>query len=103
MIRALKDKDKNAYKLFRNLYKRVEIAFLFFIPFFEIQHPHCGPIKKYLYNNENSPKGFSFKQSLYYLQDSKKHDIAVNPYYAQQYITEEEFVTNYIYILRNLI
>ncbi|MED0906758.1 sulfotransferase family 2 domain-containing protein [Bacillus nitratireducens] len=99
VIRALKDKDKNAYKLVRNPYKRVVSAFLFFIPFFEIQHPHWGPIKKYLYNNENSPKGFSFKQFLYYLQDSKKRDIAVNPHYAQQYIPgEEEFVTNYIYL-----
>ncbi|HHL0974610.1 TPA: sulfotransferase family 2 domain-containing protein [Bacillus cereus] len=99
LINTLQNKQTNAYKLVRDPYKRAISAFLFFIPFFEIQHPHWNPIKRYLYNNENSPKGFSFKQFLYYLQYNKEIDIAVDPHYAQQYVPgEEEFVTNYIYL-----
>ncbi|MGQ4706058.1 sulfotransferase family 2 domain-containing protein [Bacillus thuringiensis] len=99
LISALQTKQKNTYKLVRNPYKRAVSSFIFFIPFFEIQHPHWRPIKKFLYKNENGDKGFSFKQFLYYLLHNKETNIDVDPHYAQQYIPgEEQFVTNYIYL-----
>ena len=54
---------------------------------------------KVLYQDENSSKGLSFKQFLYYLfiNDAQGNDI--NPHFTQQYIAgEEEYVTNYIYL-----
>ena len=64
-----------------------------------IENPEWKPIRKFLYQDENSSKGLSFKQFLYYLfiNDAQGNDI--NPHFTQQYIAgEEEYVTNYIYL-----
>ena len=54
---------------------------------------------KVLYQDENSTKGISFKQFLYYLFIKGAHASDINPHFTQQYIAgEEEYVTNYIYL-----
>lgn len=99
LITALQHKQKDTFKLVRNPYKRAVSSFIFYIPFLGIQNPIWNPMRKFLYNNENSHKGFSFKQFLYYLQHCKKNNLPVDPHFDQQYILgEEQFVTNYIYL-----
>ena len=96
---ALREKQKETFKLVRNPYRRAVSSFVSLIAPPYIENPEWKPIRKFLYQDENSSKGLSFKQFLYYLfiNDAQGNDI--NPHFTQQYIAgEEEYVTNYIYL-----
>lgn len=99
LIKALQTNQKKTYKLVRNPYYRAVSSFVAQIGPPEYQLPQWKPIKQFLYNNENSVKGFSFKQYLYYIQHVKKQQAYLDPHIDQQYIPgEEQCVTNYIYL-----
>ncbi|GAB6507515.1 sulfotransferase family 2 domain-containing protein [Bacillus paranthracis] len=96
---ALREKQKETFKLVRNPYRRAVSSFVFLIAPPYIENPEWKPIRKFLYQDENSSKGLSFKQFLYYLfiNDAQGNDM--NPHFTQQYIAGEgEYVTNYIYL-----
>lgn len=96
---ALREKQKETFKLVRNPYRRAVSSFVSLIGPPYMENPEWKPIRKFLYQDENSPKGISFKQFLYYLFMKGAHASDINPHFTQQYIAgEEEYVTNYIYL-----
>ncbi|MBG0968033.1 sulfotransferase family 2 domain-containing protein [Bacillus sp. SRB3LM] len=99
LIKALQTNQKKTYKLVRNPYYRAVSSFVAQIDPLGYQLPQWKPIKQFLYKNENSVKGFSFKQYLYYIQHIKKQQAYLDPHIDQQYIPgEEQFITSYIYL-----
>ncbi|HDR6388564.1 MULTISPECIES: sulfotransferase family 2 domain-containing protein [Bacillus] len=95
----LRLKEKQAYKLVRNPYKRAVSSFLSLLSLPHIEHPEWRPIRQFLYGDENCNKKISFKLYLYYLKSFDSNSDLINPHYAPQYIQgEEHFVTNYIYL-----
>jgi hypothetical protein len=96
---ALRDKQKETFKLVRNPFRRAVSSFVSLIAPPYVENEEWKPIRKFLYQNENSPKGISFKQFLYYLFTKGAHANDINAHFTQQYIAgEEEYVTNYIYL-----
>ncbi len=96
---ALRDKQKETFKLVRNPFKRAVSSFVSLIAPPYVENPEWQPIRKFLYQDENSPKGISYKQFLYYLLAKDAHTDDMNPHFTQQYILgEEAYVTNYIYL-----
>ncbi len=96
---ALREKQKETFKLVRNPYKRAVSSFVSLIAPPYIENPEWKPIRKFLYQDENSSKGLSFKQFLYYLLINGAQANSINPHFTKQYIADEEkYVTNYIYL-----
>ncbi|HDR7795982.1 TPA: sulfotransferase family 2 domain-containing protein [Bacillus luti] len=96
---ALRERQKENFKLVRNPFRRAVSSFVSLIAPPYIENPEWKPIRKFLYQDENSPKGISYKQFLYYLLAKGAHSNDINPHFAQQYITGEEvYVTDYIHL-----
>jgi hypothetical protein len=89
-------KMKECYKLVRNPYRRSVSAF---IQFLATQIDEYRKINKYLYNDENSDKGVSFKQFIHYIKDTLPGG-SIDPHCFPQYFHgEEEYIKdNYIYL-----
>lgn len=89
LIKALQTNQKRTYKLVRNPYYRAVSSFIAQIGPLGYQLPQWKPIKQFLYKNENSVTGFSFKQYLYYIQHIKKQQayldhILINNIYLEK-------------------
>ncbi|HDP4862838.1 TPA: sulfotransferase family 2 domain-containing protein, partial [Pseudomonas aeruginosa] len=81
---ALRDKQKETFKLVRNPFKRTVSSFVSLIAPPYVKNPEWQPIRKFLYQDENSPKGISYKQFLYYLLAKGAHTDDINPHFTQQ-------------------
>jgi hypothetical protein len=90
--------QKDVFKLVRNPYRRAISSFTVLIGGMKQYYAReAKEIKKLFYHDENSDKGISFKQFLYYLKETGTHIGAVDYHFAQQYIEgEENLVKNYI-------
>ncbi|OFC94839.1 hypothetical protein BTGOE5_50650 [Bacillus thuringiensis] len=83
---ALREKQKETFKLVRNPYRSAVSSFVSLIAPPYVENPEWKPIRKFLYQDENSPKGISFKQFLYYLFIKGAQADDINPHFTQQYI-----------------
>lgn len=54
---ALREKQKETFKLVRNPYRRAVSSFISLIAPPYMENPEWKPIRKFLYQDENSPKG----------------------------------------------
>ncbi|MGN4254767.1 sulfotransferase family 2 domain-containing protein [Bacillus cereus group sp. MYBKT14-1] len=87
---------KDTFKLVRNPFKRAVSSFLLLYdnPYAEKQWKN---IKQYFYNDQNSNKGISFKQFLYYVKALDPKSNSLDPHFSQQYIQgEEKIIKNHI-------